>query len=90
MAMKGRDYKKGIKALKLSQAKAAVFFGFSTRQSRRIASPNASAELRLADEKLLRVMLQYGLTVEMVDDLLKKPKRAKAAPKKDAAAAPPA
>lgn len=80
MAMKGREYKKALKTLKLSQAKGALFLGFSTRQSRRIAANNGKAALRLADEKLLRVMLEFSITVEMVDGLMKA-KRAKPAPK---------
>lgn len=84
MAMKGRDYKKALKVLGLSQAKAATFLGFSTRQSRRIASKDGAAMLGLADEKLLRTMLQFSLTVEMVNNLM--PKRGKPAAKPAAAA----
>lgn len=70
MAMQGKVYKRSLKMLNISQAKMSVFLGISSRQSRRVASE--TAELTLAAEKLIRVMLELGLSPAMVDTMMNK------------------
>jgi hypothetical protein len=83
--MKGQPYKRTLKQLGFSsQSKAADFFGFTTRQSRRIAA--GTAELRLAERKLIAVMLHYGITKEMVEQAMKPSKAPRAAKPEKAAA----
>ena len=89
MAMTGADFKRTIKKLGLSQAAAARFFGFDPRQSRRIIKGDADVSMPI--EKLLKVMLTFGLTVEAVNEIFKR-KRVKSAATEPKAAetAPPA
>lgn len=67
----GEEYRQAISALGMSQAKASTFFGFTTRQSRRIAKTTAA--LTEPAEKLLRVMLHFGITPAMVVALMGTP-----------------
>lgn len=85
MAMTKTEYRASIKALGLSQRKAAGFLGISFRQSRRLATGDYSPSL--SAEKLLRMMLELGLTPQIVNEINErgqtKPSKAK---KKRAAA----
>ena len=67
--MKGKEYKKMLKTLKLSQAKAAAFLGISPRQSRRLAGDHA--DITMAQEKLLRLMVHLAITPQIVNDICK-------------------
>lgn len=69
MVIKGQQYKNAILAIGMSQAKASAFFGFSTRQSRRIA--NGTNDLSEAATKLMVVMLHCGLTPKAVDEIVR-------------------
>jgi len=61
---RAKFYVDALARLGLSQAKASIFFGFSTRKSRRIVG--CHTDLPQAEEMLLKVMLHTGLTVDAV------------------------
>lgn len=65
--IKGAEFTSVISKLGMSQVDAGVFLGFTTRNARRIAA--GSAELSVPAEKLVRVMLECGLSRVMVDKI---------------------
>lgn len=65
--MTGKQYRKAIDALGLSQVGASKFFGVSTKTSPRWARGEAPVHPAVA--MLLRVMLRYKLTPDEVKDL---------------------
>lgn len=67
MAVKGKDFKKLLSKLKLSQARGGKFLGYSARQARRIAGGHN--DLSVAAEKLMKVMIHLGLSPEVVETI---------------------
>ena len=65
--MTSKEYREAIAKLGLSQRTAGDFFGFSTRQSRRLAAGDAEVSIPL--QMLLRVMQTCGLTPKAVDGM---------------------
>lgn len=81
------EYRRALKALGLSVTKAGPFLGITSRQSFRIAA--GAADLPLAAQKLLLVMIYLSVRPESADILVKDRKMVLAAASKIARGALP-
>jgi DNA-binding transcriptional regulator YiaG len=68
--MTATEYRECIAALGLSQIAAAAFLGISQRTSRRWAAGENAPDVRA--EMLLRAMLQYDISVDDINKLIKR------------------